>query len=101
LWQELQLIAWLADSRGSKNSIVPSKTFAGVVGLPGNCGGAVGIGLNCCCAFVIRSFCARAGETKTQMKHSNETARLLFMVTSLAHSKAHFVVHGNYDPPGS
>jgi hypothetical protein len=60
-------------------------------------GGAIGIGLNCCCAFVIRSFCARAGETKTQMKHNNETARLLFMVTSLAR----FDVHGNYDLRGS
>ena len=54
LWQELQLIAWLAESRGSKYSMAPSSTFAGVAGLPGNAGGAVGIGLNRALAAVIR-----------------------------------------------
>ena len=46
LWQELQLIAWLADSRGSKYSMVPSSTLAGVAALPGSAGGAAGIGSN-------------------------------------------------------
>src|SRR6516162_3019162 len=38
LWQELQLMIWLADSRGSKKSIFPSSTLAGVAGLPGQLG---------------------------------------------------------------
>ena len=46
LWQELQLIAWLAESLGSKYSILPSSAFAGVVGFPGNAGGEAGMGLN-------------------------------------------------------
>src|SRR5512135_2584106 len=41
LWQELQLMAWLADSRGSKYSILPNSIFAGVDALPGSSGGAV------------------------------------------------------------
>jgi nitrate/nitrite transporter NarK len=66
LWQELQLIAWLADSRGSKYNIFPSKSFAGVAGLPGNAGAVGGIGLNCACAAVINASAARSGPQKTK-----------------------------------
>ena len=34
LWQVLQLIRWLAERRGSKNSILPSSTFSRVTALP-------------------------------------------------------------------
>src|ERR1019366_3613166 len=47
LWHELQLIAWLADSRGSKKSILLSATFDGVAGLLPSVGGVAGIAENC------------------------------------------------------
>ena len=46
LWQVLQLISQLAESRGSKNSIFPSLTLAGVAGLPSSSGAVAGTGWN-------------------------------------------------------
>src|SRR5690554_7988147 len=46
VWQGLQLIRWLEDSRGSKDSILPSSTLVGVSSLPSITGGYVGTGSN-------------------------------------------------------
>src|SRR5690348_5050058 len=62
MWQELQLMAWLSESRGSKYSILPSTTLAGLAGLSGSAGGASGSGLNSPCACFIRADCDHAGE---------------------------------------
>ena len=75
LWQELQLIAWLAESLGSKYSMFPSSTFAGVAGLPGSAGGMVGIGLNCACAAVIRLSCSGDTRRESQRGEQRETTK--------------------------
>ena len=45
-WQELQLIVWDSDRRGSKYSILPSSTRSGVASTPSSTGGVIGIGSN-------------------------------------------------------
>src|SRR5690554_7774913 len=52
LWQVLQLIRWLEDRRGSKNSILPSSTLDWVSSLPSITGGYLGIGSK---VFLARS----------------------------------------------
>src|SRR5690242_3892027 len=71
MWQELQLIAWLSDRRGSKYSILPSATLSGVAGLPGSAGGVAGIGLNSCCARCCRSVCDHAGAASRALSESD------------------------------
>src|SRR5512141_384632 len=55
LWQVLQLMSQLDDNRGSKNSILPSSTFAGFDGFPFSSGGRDGTGLKAAVACFIKS----------------------------------------------
>ncbi len=55
LWQLLQLITPLEDSRPSNHSCRPRSTLAGVTGLPSGSGARSGIGLKIACARAIRS----------------------------------------------
>jgi hypothetical protein len=51
LWQVLQLISQLEESRGSKNSIFPNSTLAGLEGFVFSVGAVDGMGLKAFCAF--------------------------------------------------
>src|SRR6185312_13153724 len=54
LWQVLQLMSQLDDNRGSKNSILPSSTFAGFDGFPFCSGGRAVIDLKAAVACFIK-----------------------------------------------
>jgi hypothetical protein len=61
LWQVLQLIRALFESRGSKYSILPSSILSGVNGLRVSWDGASGIGLKILLARSLRDSLAAAG----------------------------------------
>jgi hypothetical protein len=61
LWHEAQLMAWFADSRGSKYSIFPGSTFSFDATLPGRSGARFGIGLKSACARSTKGSMVEAG----------------------------------------
>jgi hypothetical protein len=74
IWHELQLMAWLSDSRGSKYSILPSSTLAGVAALPGSGGALAGIGLNRPWACFIKAVCDHAWPVAREARTISETS---------------------------
>src|SRR5690554_2780220 len=82
LWQVLQLIRWLEDRRGSKNSILPSSTLDCVSSLPSMTGGYLGMGSKVDFARSIRSSAAAEPARTPRLRASALTRGRLIIVLS-------------------